>query len=224
MEAYQREFARFLVKAGALQFGEFTLKSGRVSPYFFNSSRFNTGALIQELGRFYAHGIQAFAPQCTVVFGPAYKGIPLCVSTAEALSETTQKGIGYFFNRKEKKPHGDGGLLVGQVPQKEDFVVMVDDVITDGQTKVEAIEAVRAECGAEIGGILVAVDRLERNAQQRSASADLEARTGIPVRSIATIREICAALESVEIDGQRVLPPEVQERIEAYLSEYGVDE
>lgn len=101
---------------------------------------------------------------------------------------------------------------------------MVDDVITDGQTKVEAIEAVRAECGAEIGGILVAVDRLERNAQQRSASADLEARTGIPVRSIATIREICAALESVEIDGQRVLPPEVQARIEAYLSEYGVDE
>lgn len=222
MDAYKLDFARFLIRAQALQFGEFTLKSGRISPYFFNSSCFDTGPLIHELGRFYARGILARTPQCSVVFGPAYKGIPLCVATAEALSELSKKPIGYFFNRKEKKPHGDGGTLVGKVPISEEVVVMVDDVITDGQTKVEAIELVRQECRVDIREIWVAVDRLERNTEGRNAAADLQARTGVAVQAIATIRELCDALDGVVVEGRPVISSEQRVRIERYLEEYGV--
>ena len=162
MQNYKKQFAEFLVSADALQFGQFTLKSGRVSPYFFNSSKFNTGLLIEQLGQYYASAIQQHAPDCSLVFGPAYKGIPLCVTVATALSKKLNRNIGYFFNRKEIKTHGDQGTLVGQLPQPGDMAVMVDDVFTDGHTKIESVDLVRELCKIEFSGLLVALDRIDR--------------------------------------------------------------
>ena len=143
MQSYKKEFIEFLVRVDAIQFGEFTLKSGRESPYFFNSSKFNTGFLIDELSLYYAAAIEENVPNCNLIFGPAYKGIPLCVSSATALSRRLNHDIGYFFNRKEKKNHGDHGVFVGQNPLPKDLVVMVDDVITDGLTKIESIGLIK---------------------------------------------------------------------------------
>jgi len=181
MQTYKKEFAEFLVRADALQFGEYTLKSGRISPYFFNSSKFNNGPLIEELGLYYAAAIEENAPNCSLIFGPAYKGIPLCVSAASSLSGRLKKNIGNFFNRKEKKTHPDQGILVGQLPLAHDSVVMVDDVITDGLTKIESVELIRELCKVEFSGVLVALDRMEKNSQGNDAIAEFQQKTGVPV-------------------------------------------
>ncbi len=222
MQTYKKEFAEFLVRADALQFGEYTLKSGRISPYFFNSSKFNNGPLIEELGLYYAAAIEENAPNCSLIFGPAYKGIPLCVSAASALSGRLKKNIGYFFNRKEKKTHGDQGILVGQLPLAHDSVVMVDDVITDGLTKIESVELIRELCKVEFSGVLVALDRMEKNSQGNDAIAEFQQKTGVPVWSIITIREICAYLKNREIDGSVVLNESTFIKIENYLAQHSV--
>ena len=222
MQSYKKKFAEFLVRAEALQFGEFALKSGRNSPYFFNSSKFNTGPLIEELGRYYASAIEENAPNCSLIFGPAYKGIPLCVSAATALSSSLNQNIGYFFNRKEKKTHGDQGSLVGQLPLAKDSVVMVDDVFTDGLTKIESVDMIRELCGVNFSGVLVVLDRMEKNSLGRDAIADFEQITGVPVWSIITIREVCDYLKNREIDGAVVLDEDIFLKIEHYLEEYSV--
>ena len=219
MQSYKKEFTEFLVRAEALQFGKFTLKSGRISPYFFNSSKFNTGPLIEELGRYYASAIEENDPNCSLIFGPAYKGIPLCVSAATALSRSLNQNIGYFFNRKEKKTHGDQGSLIGQLPLKKDSVIMVDDVITDGVTKIESVAMLRELCGVELSGVLVALDRMEKNSLGRDAITDFEQLTGVPVWSIITIREVCDYLKNREIDGAVVLDEDIFLKIEHYLEE-----
>ena len=222
MQSYKKEFAEFLIRAKALQFGEFTLKSGRSSPYFFNSSKFNTGPLIKELGQYYASAIKENIPDCSLIFGPAYKGIPLCVSAATALSSSLNKNIGYFFNRKEEKTHGDQGIIVGQLPLPQDSVVMVDDVITDGLTKIESIGLIRELCKVEFNGILVALDRMEKNSQGHDAIAQFVDKTGVSVWSIITIREVCDYLKNREINGTVVLGDATFMKIERYLEEYSV--
>tara|TARA_B100000424_G_scaffold64602_1_gene47427 strand:+ start:714 stop:1280 length:567 start_codon:yes stop_codon:yes gene_type:complete len=163
MKKYQKEFAEFLIDERALQFGRFELKSGRISPYFFNTSAFNSGNTVEKLGYFYAEAILRHLPSCTSVFGPAYKGIPLCLSSAIALTHLSKKDIGYFFDRKEKKAHGDQGLLVGKIPLETEVIALVDDVITDGQTKIEAIEKLKNWFGLRVSAVFVAFDRLEKN-------------------------------------------------------------
>ena len=169
MQNYKKQFVEFLLNADALQFGEFKLKSGRVSPYFFNSAKFNNGTLIDQLGQYYASAIQQHAPDCSLVFGPAYKGIPLCVTVATALSKKLNRNIGYFFNRKEIKTHGDQGTLVGQLPKPGDMAVMVDDVFTDGHTKIESVDLVWDLCKIEFSGVLVALDRMESSSRGEDA-------------------------------------------------------
>ena len=222
MQTYKKEFAEFLVRADALQFGEFTLKSGRSSPYFFNSSKFNNGPLIEELGSYYAAAIEENAPNCNLIYGPAYKGIPLCLTTAIALSARLKKDIGYFFNRKEIKTHGDQGTLVGQFPLARDCVVMVDDVITDGLTKIESVSLIRELCKIEFSGVLVALDRMEKNSQANDAITEFQQKTGVPVWSIITIRETCDYLKNREIDSSVVLDESTFLKIEIYLAEYSV--
>ena len=222
MQTYKKKFAEFLVRADALQFGEFTLKSGRSSPYFFNSSKFNNGPLIEELGSYYAAAIEENAPNCNLIYGPAYKGIPLCLTTAIALSARLKQDIGYFFNRKEKKRHGDQGTLVGQFPLARDCVVMVDDVITDGLTKIESVAMIRELCKIEFFGVLVALDRMEKNSQANDAITEFQQKTGVPVWSIITIRETCDYLKNREIDGSVVLDESTFLKIENYLAEYSV--
>ena len=222
MQNYKKQFAEFLVSADALQFGEFTLKSGRVSPYYFNSSKFNTGLLIEQLGQYYAYAIQQHAPDCSLVFGPAYKGIPLCVTVATALSKKLNRNIGYFFNRKEIKTHGDQGTLVGQLPQPGDMAVMVDDVFTDGHTKIESVDLVRELCKIEFSGVLVALDRMESSSRGEDAIAEFKLRTGIPVWSIITIREVCLYLKNRILDGNVVLDETIYREIERYLEEHSI--
>jgi len=222
MQTYKKKFAEFLVRADALQFGEFTLKSGRSSPYFFNSSKFNNGPLIEELGSYYAAAIEENAPNCNLIYGPAYKGIPLCISTAIALSARLNQNIGYFFNRKEKKTHGDQGTLVGQFPLASDFVVMVDDVITDGLTKIESVKLIRELCKVEFSGVLVALDRMEKNSQDNDAITEFQQKTSVPVWSIITIREICDYLKNRKIGGSVVLDESTFLKIENYLAVHSV--
>jgi len=146
----------------------------------------------------------------------------LCISTATALSSSLNQNIGYFFNRKEKKTHGDQGLLVGQLPLPKDSVVMVDDVITDGLTKIEPVAMIRELCGVKFSGVLVALDRMEKNSLGRDAIADFEQITGVPVWSVITIREVCDYLKNREIDGAVVLDDDIFLKIEHYLEEHSV--
>ena len=222
MQNYKKQFAEFLVNADALQFGEFTLKSGRVSPYFFNSSKFNTGPLIEQLGQYYASAILQQAPDCSLVFGPAYKGIPLCVTVATALSKKLNRNIGYFFNRKEIKTHGDQGTLVGQLPQPVDITIMVDDVFTDGHTKIESVDLVRELCKIEFSGVVVALDRMERSSSGEDAIAEFKLKTGVPVWSIITIREVCLYLKNRIVNGNVALDETIYQEIERYLEEHSI--
>ena len=222
MQNYKKQFAEFLVSADALQFGEFTLKSGRVSPYFFNSSKFNTGPLIEQLGQYYAAAIKQHVPGCSLIFGPAYKGIPLCVIVATALSKKLNRNIGYFFNRKEIKKHGDQGALVGQLPLPDDMAVMVDDVFTDGHTKIESIDLVRELCKIRFSGVLVALDRMESSSRGEDAIAEFQLKTGVPVWSIINIREVCLYLKNKIVNGNLVLDETLYQEIEQYLEEHSI--
>ena len=222
MQNYKKQFVEFLLNADALQFGEFKLKSGRVSPYFFNSAKFNNGTLIDQLGQYYASTIQQYAPDCNLVFGPAYKGIPLCVTVATALSKKLNRNIGYFFNRKEIKTHGDQGTFVGQLPQPGDMVVMVDDVFTDGQTKIESVDFVRELCKIEFSGVLVALDRMENSSRGVDAIAEFKLKTGVPVWSIITIREVCLYLKNRIVNGNFVLDENIYQKIERYFEEHSI--
>ena len=222
MQNYKKQFVEFLLNADALQFGEFKLKSGRVSPYFFNSAKFNNGTLIDQLGQYYASAIQHHVPGCSMVFGPAYKGIPLCVTVATVLSKKLKRNIGYFFNRKEIKTHGDQGTFVGQLPQPSDMVVMVDDVFTDGQTKIESVDFVRELCKIEFSGVLVALDRMENSSRGVDAIAEFKLKTGVPVWSIITIREVCLYLKNRIVNGNVVLDETIYQEIELYIEEHSI--
>jgi len=222
MQGYQEAFIEFLVRTEALRFGEFTLKSGRKSPYFFNSGRFDTGSSAEQLGYFYASAARELKTAPTLIFGPAYKGIPLCLATAIAYQNHFNIDLPFGFDRKEVKDHGEGGWLVGRVPTSEDNVVLVDDVITDGATKVEMINRLQDALNARVTGLIISVDRKEKNAEDGNAITALETSTGVEVRAIITIHDILEYLPGREIDGQVVLTEEIREQIEGYLAEYGV--
>ncbi|HKI98325.1 MAG TPA: orotate phosphoribosyltransferase [bacterium] len=219
----RRELLRFLREVGALQFGAFTLRSGRVSPYFFNSARFQTGAQVERLGDYYAAAIARVAPQAGIVFGPAYKGIPLCVSAAIALSRRTGREIGYLFNRKEAKTHGDTGRFVGREPGPGDRMVLVDDVITDGGTKLEAVKLLRDSFEAPIDALVIAFNRMETDLSGEDAVARFEGATGIPVVPLLTVADLETALgEEGAWEGTPAPAPQMLEEIRAYRRRYGV--
>jgi orotate phosphoribosyltransferase len=221
MQPHQEEFIRFLVTRGALRFGEFTLKSGRRSPYFVNLGDFSDGTSLRRLGTFFARTIrEAFGEAFDLLFGPPYKGIALAVSCATAFDELEGETVGFSFNRKEAKAHGDKGTYVGRVPAKGDRVILLDDVFTTGKTKEEAVDLLRDE-GAEVLGVAIAVDRAEVGPDGKSAIAEFEALYGIPVRAIVTIHEIIAYLHGREIDGKVPVDDGVKADMEAYLAQWG---
>jgi orotate phosphoribosyltransferase len=222
MQDYQKEFIEFLVRSEALKFGSFTLKSGRTSPYFFNSGEFSRGEQIDRLGYYYASATRELAKQPTVIYGPAYKGIPLCISAAIAFNHHYKQDVAYSFDRKEEKDHGEGGWIVGHVPQAEDTVVVVDDVVTDGATKVEAINLLRTKTAGTVTGLIIAVDRKERNKDGGNSVEDLAVKADVEVRAIVTVYDILEHLPGREIDGKVAMTDEIKTQVEAYLSEYAV--
>jgi orotate phosphoribosyltransferase len=192
MKDYQREFLAFAAEIGALRFGEFTLKSGRRSPYFFNAGLFNTGARLSRLGSAYARCILDADPAFDVLFGPAYKGIPLTAATSIALAAEFGRDTAYAFNRKEVKDHGEGGLIVGSPLAGR--ILIIDDVITAGTSVRESVQIIR-DAGAEPAGVVIALDRQEQGQDGRSAVAEVTASFGIPVYSIVSLNDLIAYIE-----------------------------
>ncbi|MGG5239215.1 orotate phosphoribosyltransferase [Pseudomonas lurida] len=214
MQAYQRDFIRFAIDRGVLRFGEFTLKSGRTSPYFFNAGLFNSGSALAQLGRFYAAAIVESGIPFNVLFGPAYKGIPLAAATAVALAEHHGQDLPWCFNRKEAKAHGEGGSLVG-APLKGD-VLIIDDVITAGTAIREVMQIIASQEGAKAAGVLIALNRQERGNGELSAIQEVERDFGIPVVSIVSLNQV---LQFLEDDPQlkQHLPA-----VRAYREQFGV--
>lgn len=215
LQDFQEDFIAFVIKNEILRFGEFTLKSGRVSPYFFNAGLFNTGAALSFLGRSYAAAIQHAALDFDVLFGPAYKGIPLVSVTAAALAQEFGVNKPYCFNRKEAKAHGEGGLTVGAPLAGR--VLIVDDVITAG-TAVREVMTLLQETGAKAAGILVALDRQERGNNTQSAIQEIEQDYGIPVISLINLQQIMTYLQSQN-------DPTLAQHLDAiiaYRNQYGV--
>ena len=213
MQAYQREFIQFALERGVLRFGEFTLKSGRVSPYFFNAGLFDSGLALAKLGRFYAQALIDSGLSYDVVFGPAYKGIPLAATTAVALAEHHQRDVPWCFNRKEAKNHGEGGTLVG-APLAGN-VVIVDDVITAGTAIREVMHIIKNQ-GAQAAGVLIALDRQERGTGELSAIQEVERDFNMPVISIVSLQQVLEYLaQSAEL--KQYLPA-----VECYREKYGI--
>ncbi|MFN3920454.1 MAG: orotate phosphoribosyltransferase [Methylohalobius sp.] len=192
MLSYQLEFIEFAIQSGVLSFGNFTLKSGRTSPYFFNAGLFNSGDRLLRLGHFYAAALEQSQIIYDMLYGPAYKGIPLVCATAIALANRYGKSVGYAFNRKEAKDHGEGGLIVGAPLQGR--VVIVDDVITAGTSVRESVDLI-TQAGATPCAVLLALDRQEIGPDGRSAVSEIEQQYAIPVRAIATMANVIAYLE-----------------------------
>ncbi|MDU8544871.1 orotate phosphoribosyltransferase [Pseudomonas syringae group sp. J248-6] len=213
MQAYQRDFIRFAIDRGVLRFGEFTLKSGRTSPYFFNAGLFNTGSALAQLGRFYAAAVVESGIAFDVLFGPAYKGIPLASATAVALAEHHDRDLPWCFNRKEAKAHGEGGSLVGSPLTGN--VLIIDDVITAGTAIREVMQIIKDQ-NATAAGVLIALNRQERGNGELSAIQEVERDFGIPVVSIVSLNQV---LEFLADDPQlkQHLPA-----VEAYRAQYGI--
>ena len=212
MEQYQNDFVDFMLEIGALKFGEFTLKSGRVSPYFFNAGQFNQGSHLSKLGQFYAQAIEASGIKFDVLFGPAYKGIPLAAATAIALNDSFNRSVPYSFNRKEAKDHGEGGNIVGH-PLEGDILI-IDDVITAGTAIRESKDIISAN-GAKTKGVVVALDRQEKGKGELSAIQEVENNFGIAVVSIINLSHIVDYLKANN-------DKNIISRIESYRSQYGI--
>ncbi len=213
MKAFQQEFIEFALSRQVLKFGSFTLKSGRTSPYFFNAGLFNTGGDLAKLGRFYAAALMDAGIDFDVLFGPAYKGIPIATTTAVALAEHHNRDVPYCFNRKEAKTHGEGGSLVGSALKGR--IMLVDDVITAGTAIRESMEIIQAQ-GAELAGVLIALDRQERGKGELSAIQEVERDFGTKVVSIIGLKDLIQYLEGKPELAQHL------DAVKAYRAEFGV--
>ncbi|MFR5876434.1 MAG: orotate phosphoribosyltransferase [Eubacterium sp.] len=211
MESYKREFIKFLEDAGVLKFGDFTAKSGRKIPYFINAGDIKTGEQIQKLGEFYAKAyFEKVGNKKAVLFGPAYKGIPIAVSVAVALSKQGLD-VPFFFNRKEEKDHGEGGVFVGYTPKSGEEIVIVEDVITAGTAIRESMSILSKIEGTKVSAVFVMVDRKEKGKTEKSAMAEVSDEYGFPVYSVVDVYDIIEYLEEDESNSENV------ERIKNYL-------
>ena len=215
MESYKREFIQFLEGAGVLKFGDFTAKSGRKIPYFINAGDIKTGDQICKLGEFYAKAyFEKIGKKRTVLYGPAYKGIPIAVSVATALSREGLD-VPFFFNRKEEKDHGEGGVFVGYKPQAGEEVVIVEDVITAGTAIRETMEIMKSVEGIKVAACFVMVDRKEKGKGEKGAMVEIEEEFGFPVYSVVDVYDIIEYLSEDESNKENV------DRIKNYLTVYG---
>lgn len=222
MQDYKRDFIELLVKAQALKFGEFTLKSGRIAPYFLNAGSFYTGELITKLAQAYAQNYLNSGLEAEVIYGPAYKGIPLCVSTVSVLHSQFSKNLAYSFNRKEVKEYGMKDNLIGAPLSEDTKVVMIDDVITAGTAIRETMDFLKANGNPKVLGVLISIDRMEKNNEGVSAIKSVEEEFGFKVFPIVTLDEVIEALYNKEVDGKVYIDDKMMEVIKNYRTQYGV--
>jgi orotate phosphoribosyltransferase len=222
MHLYKQQFIEFLVESEVLTFGDFVTKSGRKTPYFVNTGRYRTGRQLELLGRFYADAIVAeLGSGFDVLFGPAYKGIPLVVAAATALFREHGRDVPFCFNRKEAKDHGEGGVLIGERLSDGQRVLIVEDVTTAGTSIRETVPLLEAAAKVALAGLVVSVDRRERGLTERSALSEVSATYGIPAFAIVTVDEVMEFLRGREVAGRRVLDEPTYARMQEYRKEYG---
>ena len=222
LSASQQEFIEFLVRCDVLTFGDFTTKSGRKTPYFVNTGMIRTGSQMECFASLYAEIIvEQIGDDFDVLFGPAYKGIPLATAVASCLAREHGIDRGFCFDRKEAKDHGEGGTLIGSIPQDGDRVLLVEDVTTAGTSIRETVPKLRATADVKLAGLIVSVDRKERGTGDLSALDQLTKEMEMPCISIVTVHDIIDFLHGHEIDGQIVIDDEIRTRMEKYLQEHG---
>ena len=226
MENYKQEFVDFMIDSDVLKFGEFTLKSGRKSPFFMNAGAYVTGSQLKKLGEYYARAIhEEFGDDFDVLFGPAYKGIPLGVATCIAFSELYDKEIRYSSNRKEEKDHGDAGILLGSKIKDGDRVVIIEDVTTSGKSIEETYPIIKAQGDVEVIGLMVSLNRMEKGRDSDiSAVTEIENKYGFPARAIVKMDEVVEYLYNKEMNGKVLIDDAMKTKIDAYYEEYGATE
>ena len=224
MESYKREFIEFMVESKALQFGDFTLKSGRKSPFFMNAGAYVTGTQLQKLGEYYAKAIyDNYGLDFDVLFGPAYKGIPLSVATTIAISRLYGKDVRYCSNRKETKDHGDTGILLGSKLQDGDRVVIIEDVTTSGKSIEETFPILKAQADVEVRGLIVSLNRMEvGKGGEKSALDEIRELYGFDTAAIVTMEEVVECLYNKEYNGQIIIDDTLKSAIDTYYNTYGV--
>lgn len=223
MEAYKKEFIEFMVDCEVLKFGDFVTKSGRKTPFFVNTGFYRTGAQLRRLGQYYAEAIkEKFGLDFDVLFGPAYKGIPLSVAATIAISEKYDTDIRYCSNRKEIKDHGDTGILLGSPINDGDKVVIIEDVTTAGTSIEETLPIVKAQGDVSVLGLVVSVDRMERGKGDKSALAEIEEKYGLKTTAIVTMAEVVEHLYNKKYKGKVIIDDKLKAAIDAYYEQYGV--
>lgn len=214
-----------MLESNVLKFGEFTLKSGRKSPFFMNAGAYVTGRQLKKLGEFYAKAIASrYGTDFDILFGPAYKGIPLSVAATMALSDITDRDIRYSSNRKEVKDHGDTGILLGSKIKDGDKVVIIEDVTTSGKSIEETFPILQAQGDVEIVGLMVSLNRMERGKGEKSALSEIEEKYGFKTCAIVTMAEVIEYLSEHEYNGQMVMTPELKKALKDYYEQYGASE
>ncbi len=225
MEQYKEEFIAFMAECGVLKFGEFTLKSGRKSPFFMNAGLYVTGSQLLRLGKYYAQAVhEHYGDDFDVFFGPAYKGIPLSVAAAIAYSELYGKEIRYCSNRKEVKDHGDKGILLGSSLKDGDRVVIIEDVTTSGKSIEETFPVIKAQADVEIKGLVVSLNRMERGlSTDKGALDELQDKYGFPANAIVTMEEVVECLYNKECNGKVLIDDNIKNAIDEYYKQYGIN-
>lgn len=222
METYKREFIEFMVDCGVLKFGEFTLKSGRKSPFFMNAGLYVTGSQLEKLGEYYAKAIHDnYGTDFDVLFGPAYKGIPLSVATTMAFHKLYGKEIRYCSNRKEVKDHGDTGILLGSPMKDGDRVVIIEDVTTSGKSIEETFPIIQAQGDVTILGLMVSLNRMEKGKGEKSALEEIKEKYGFPANAIVSMADVIECLYNKEYNGKVIIDDSIKTAIDAYYEQYG---
>ena len=223
MEQYKKEFIEFMVDCGVLKFGDFVTKSGRKTPFFVNTGFYRTGAQLRRLGEYYAKAIsEKYGLDFDVLFGPAYKGLPLSVATSMAIDEHYGKDVKYCSNRKEVKDHGDTGILLGSPIADGDKVVIIEDVTTAGTSINETLPIIKAQGDVEVIGLVVSVDRCERGQGEKSALDEIQEKYGIKTTAIVTMKEVVEHLYNKPYNGKVIIDDSLKAAIDAYYEQYGV--
>ena len=224
MEQYKKEFIEFMIDCEVLKFGDFVTKSGRKTPFFVNTGFYRTGAQLRKLGEYYAKAIVSkFGTDFDVLFGPAYKGIPLSVATSMAISEHYDADIKYCSNRKEVKDHGDTGILLGSPINDNDKVVIIEDVTTAGTSIQETLPIIKAQGNVDVLGLVVSVDRMERGQGTKSALDEIKEKYGLETTAIVTMAEVIEHLYNKEYKGKIIIDDTIKAAIDAYYEQYGAE-